>query len=37
MFGMNIIIGITTGLHGPYGLGYTRVTMAATIRSNKAT
>lgn len=37
MFSMNMIIGITTGLHGPYGLGYTRVTMVDTIRNDKAT
>ena len=27
-------MGITSSLHGPYGLGYTRVTMIKTMRGN---
>ena len=27
-------MGITSSLHGPYGLGYTRVTMVMTMRGN---
>ena len=27
-------MGITSSLHGPYGLGYTRVTMVKTMRGN---
>ena len=29
-------VGMTSSLHGPYGLGYTHATMVMTIRSKRA-